>query len=666
MDFTGRIVLSMIEEDNTQRAYFRIRPLLSTDGPLSRQDIDQLPDEGYLRIVPDKNEQHTFKERMRELGTLCVLDLYNIPADTVKIRSNKNYSPQRGENNQYIVYSDAVQAVPQTVFYEVITAEMGDKAKIAQSGTPLCYVRYGGRIYGPVSRGTGLEQEGAGQLPPDSEGIYEVTMPDGAQRLFYCPRSENKTVKAAPQSEQETDRQEIPQEENQPKLSGMPLYQTVARRQSPQRRAHNPLIEAVDQQMRAGRVEAPGAVLSAGAATRQVETPMETFKRALGVLWPMQDMQRQAVAHMLSMTGVQNILNQQLAGRGTDAVTAAMNSQIQDLEAERLSLIMQLDSAKKQLSSLKKEALEQLTREEEEQLRRVRQEIADARADMEKVNAARAKLLEERDAIVSEMTQSDSLQMTAPIGGYADLNTLCERVCACLKAKGAVCSWDDAVHLLTLYCVCDGQMELQSDTPSDALAAAEALAGALGAACIYDEGGRKVHVQAGGDGCRLLVSHESVRKTAAYVRVLVALPDENKPQAADADYAVSPWPVAYLQTGEGWKQEEMPPCPPVKESVVREAVLRQSVEPPRAALKLIDDVDKALQETHAKLPQNVRRAMYAYLSAAAVHMEGGAAKAMDYAVSAWIVPHLKRHPEAASQVKTLCGGLPRTLALLSR
>ena len=75
MDFSGKIVLSFIEEDNVQRAYFRIRPLLTGEGALTKQDIDALPDDGYLRIVPDKNEQHTFKDRMRSLGYLCVLDL---------------------------------------------------------------------------------------------------------------------------------------------------------------------------------------------------------------------------------------------------------------------------------------------------------------------------------------------------------------------------------------------------------------------------------------------------------------------------------------------------------------------------------------------------------------------------------------------------------------
>ena len=177
MDFSGRIILSFVEEDNIQRAYFRVRPLLTEDGALTQADIDALPDEGYLRVVPDKNEQHTFKDRMREMGMLCVLDLYNLPSDAVKIRNNKNYSPQRGENNQFIVYSDAVQSIPQQLFYEVISAETGEKEKISRAATPFCYLRSGGKIYGPVSRATGLEQEGAAPLAPDSEGIYAVTLP---------------------------------------------------------------------------------------------------------------------------------------------------------------------------------------------------------------------------------------------------------------------------------------------------------------------------------------------------------------------------------------------------------------------------------------------------------------------------------------------------------
>ena len=483
MDFSGRIVLSFIEEDNIQRAYFRIRPLLTEDGALTQADIDALPDEGYLRVVPDKNEQHTFKERMRDLGMLCVLDLYNLPADAVKIRTNKNYAPQRGENNQYIVYSDAVQAVPQHVFYEVITAENGEKEKIGRAVTPLCYLRSGGRIYGPVSRATGLEQEGAAQLPPDSQGIYAVTLPDGAEKLFYWPRRESPAERpAAEPAEDAQSEEERPAPEAPQRLSGMPLYQTVARRAAMPQRAHNPLVDAVGQQLRAGRVEAPGAVIAAGTSMRPVENPMDAFRHSLDKLWAMPDMQRQAAAHFLSMTGVQNILDQQLCSRGSDAVTRAMNSQIQDLEAERLALLMQIESAQKNMAALRQEALSQASAAEKEALENARRKVDEARQDLETVDSQRSALLEERDRLLAEMEKADpdTLFVKAEVGGYAELDTLCQRVQQALAAAGLDCDKNDALHLLALLCVSPERIELLSVSAADALAGAKALASALG------------------------------------------------------------------------------------------------------------------------------------------------------------------------------------------
>ena len=663
MDFSGRIVLSFLEEDNIQRAYFRIRPLLMQQGPLSQQDIDALPDEGYLRIVPDKNEQHTFKDRMRELGSLCVLDLKHIPPEAIKIRSNKNYAPQRGEKNQYIVYSDAVQAVPQQLVYEVISAEVGDKEKLSHAGTAMCYVRSGGNIYGPVSRATGIAQEDAAQLAPDSPGIFAITMPDGAEKLFYWPEKEE-AVKAAPavkEMEQKPEIKEEPAEER--KLNGVPLYQTTARRQVAQR-AHNPLMDVVDQQMRAGRIEAPGAVLAGGAVARQVENPMEAYKRALGALWPVQEMQRQAVEHLLSMTGVQHILDQKLAGRGTDAVTHAMNSQIQDLEAERLSIIMQLERGKKNLAELRAEALGALTHDEQEKLNRIRRDIDAAREDVERINAARAQLIDERDALVAEMkaVAADALHLTPAIGGRVELKTLCERVQKCLLHAGIDCKWDDAVHLLTLLCICEGQLEISAPTAADSLDAAQALSCALGAAYAYDEDGfTPVRVHAGGDVFALVASHFARAAKAPYQRLLV---DNGMDQERAQVYKTAPWPVAHLAARSDWAEHPLPVCTPLSAEALHESVFRDKIDPPKAALKLMEDMAGALAQAGAPLAYKTRRRMFAYLSAASVHMEGGAATAIDYAVCAFVLPHVKAHGVPAEVLKALLGGLPHAAAML--
>ena len=93
MNLERELVFCFIEEDNIQRAYFRVRPLLTVSGDVQEEARKLWPDDGCLRIVPDRNEQHTFKDRMRTLGGYCTMDLRGIPADANKIRTNKNDRP---------------------------------------------------------------------------------------------------------------------------------------------------------------------------------------------------------------------------------------------------------------------------------------------------------------------------------------------------------------------------------------------------------------------------------------------------------------------------------------------------------------------------------------------------------------------------------------------
>jgi len=668
MDFSGRIILSYIEEDNIQRAYFRVRPLLTEEGEVPQPDIDALGDEGYLRVVPDKNEQHTFKERMRSLGALCVLDLCNLPPDVVKIRTNKNYAPQRGENNQFIVYSDAVQSIPQHLFYEVISAESGETDKISRSVTPMCYLRSGGKIHGPVSRVTGLEQEDAAPLPPDSNGIYAVVLPDGAEKLFYWPRTSH-PVERGPEDRLEEGLEFRPEAADTGRLTGMPLYQTVARRPSLPQRAHNPLMDAVGQQMRAGRVEAPGAVISAGTAMRPVENPMDAFRHSLETLWTMPDMQQQAVAHFLSMTGIQNILNRQLAGRGADAVTSAMNSQIQDLEAERLALLMQVEAARKNMADLRREAVAQAGENETETLRRLQQQADAVRRDMEQTEAARKKLLEERDALLAEMEKAGSgaLSVCAEIGGYADMQTLCDRVIKSLHAAGVECVRNDAVSMLTMVGIGTEQIELSAGSRADALGAARAFAASLGVQAAKALAGQAVQVRAGGDSLRMAVFAEGSAEGAQYLRLIAASGHpEASANASEAAYAWNPWPVVYLKSAEGFRFEKAPVCPPVKAEAVQDAVARSREELPEAALRLLEEIDGALQKAGAPLPCQVKTGLYDYLCCAAAYMDGGIAAALDWGISSWIVPHVRRSGIKGGVLLGLVQGLPKTMSLLER
>ncbi|MBR6029028.1 MAG: hypothetical protein IKP40_08050 [Clostridia bacterium] len=171
-------------------------PQLTSSGDVRAEAKTTWLDDGALRVVPDRNEQHTFKERMRGLGSWCVIDVTVFAPEASKIRTNKNYRPDRGENNQYIIYSDAVTAVPGRVFYEVIEgapASFADAARV--SITPRFYLREKDTYYGPVSR----ENPAMPQPAPEMEAaLYEFDAPDGKMHTVLCVASENLTGERRP------------------------------------------------------------------------------------------------------------------------------------------------------------------------------------------------------------------------------------------------------------------------------------------------------------------------------------------------------------------------------------------------------------------------------------------------------------------------------------
>ena len=188
MNLDRELILSCVEEDNIQRAYFRVHPLLTISGSVVEEAAQRWPDEGCLRIVPDRAEQHTFKERMRAMGGWCVVDLTVFPPEANKIRTNKNYHPDRGEINQFILYSDAVLSAPPCVFYEVLdgTAEaFGELA--AEAITPRFFIRADDTLFGPVDK---AQPALPGPAPEAEAMLYSINDLSGKAHTILCIASE--------------------------------------------------------------------------------------------------------------------------------------------------------------------------------------------------------------------------------------------------------------------------------------------------------------------------------------------------------------------------------------------------------------------------------------------------------------------------------------------
>lgn len=103
--------------------------------------------------MPDRAEQYHFKDRMRTLGSFCVMDLTHTTEEANKIRTNKNYNPAKGEHNQYILFSDAVKPLPDHSFFQVLDGKAEQAAALAsQAVTPLFYLKDDDTLYGPLPR----------------------------------------------------------------------------------------------------------------------------------------------------------------------------------------------------------------------------------------------------------------------------------------------------------------------------------------------------------------------------------------------------------------------------------------------------------------------------------------------------------------------------------
>ncbi len=681
MDFAGRMMFAFLEEDNTQRSLFRIRPLLTDLGAVSREEIDELADEGYIRVVPDKKEQYTFKERMRRLGGACALNLRDYAQDAAKIRPNRNYAPPRGENNRYVVYSDAVRELPEDLLYEVVP-----DLKAASSLTPRCYLRQGGRIQGPYGRTDGQPLGAALQIAPDSERLFAVTLPSGQERLFYWPAQA--PVPASLDAAREDARAPSEPEGSADMPGAGPkgpeeLQPAEGGRQLPARRQElfptpvavhpralpapvvNPLHEVVDRRVRQGRPEASGADASAAPTLHAVENPVERFGQDLETLWNGEETREQAVSRLIGMPGASQLICKIMIGEDGNPLFAAMKHQMQDMEAERLSLLMQVDRAKADLQAFRGEALEHASAQGKAELADLSREALEARKALADLSAQRGELALERDALLRQISGLDPcLPRLAPGAGRdCEPEIAAERVASALERAGFACARNDAWDLL-IHCALFPRVRISCPQEADALFAAETFCGALGAAFVrlhrpdqpfvfFPGGDAAAFVLCGGDG----------PLPEGCTRLIVAGgrgPQRDGPGGGAPD----PWPCVRLEPRSGWAMAETLRGEALNARQLNREIASRVYELPQPVLQLLASAEKALALQGIGLPAALRAGALNYLRPAAALLEGGVASAIDYAFRGFILPYALSRGADMEKLKPLMCGLPRSLSLL--
>lgn len=751
MNLDRSLIFSYLEEDNIQRAYFRVRPLLSLDGDVQQEALSLWPNEGGLRIVPDRNEQHTFKVRMRKLGSYCVIDLRNLPADAGKIRTNKNYKPERGEVNQYILYSDTVHEVPEHTYYQLLDGRKDDYVSLAkESITPLFYIREGDTLYGPVHK-SGTEQPQPAQEA--AAVMFDVKCPDGVMRSILCMEDEAPAGKevapaessvseepavvcAPPLQEKETpseDAAALPHElpigtnlqildqtkdheetlrqldkpvseganllrqnneglpltppaavHNAP-LSGTPLVRTplhVAAKPS-----KNHTQEIISNQWSVGKYEAPAQNLPVGTAMRAVDNPVQSACHALRNAWNTESAHEQLLDYILSLDGLLPQLESKLCGgQNVTVMQHILRSRLEDLEAERLTALCELDRAHRDVDAYKQELLASIAARLTRETNQLESNKENAQAQLDALKNEVNALTLQRDGLVAKVNELQShtlpeafsriaaeAQMTAPINGiplrmspisgqHIAGDQLIERLMGICAESACPIDRNTAIALLVLMAI-SPRIGVVSATTAALSTLIQNIAYAFGwqngYAHQYSAEQRPII------GARPVDSTPSVLATSlpnfAPINgaTKLTLSHDVRNLTQNAAYDVCQWPILML------------PALPFVPSAVMQDVLSVSQESINAFIskKAVSDaeLDAVLQPVLSMatpLNGSAHKALYRFVSICAGLMDGGLPVAADWGLLLWVIPNVKHDDHRCQAMKSQLDEFPLSLSKL--
>ena len=754
MNFDRSLIFAYLEEDNIQRAYFRVRPLLTLDGDVREEAASLWPNEGGLRIVPDRNEQHTFKSRMRTLGAYCVVDLRHQPPEAGKIRTNKNYRPDKGEINQFILYSDTVHELPPHTFYQLIDGPVQAFAESAVVAiTPRFYIRENDTLYGPIDKATPALPDPAAEA---AGMLFELPCPDGVTRRMLCMdkddacMAEPVTTKvsaevvtsdatpAAPAAvEKQEDKPEAPTEikdealpigqelhilKNDHEETLKELDQPVSasanllKASTPQFAAENPLPppsavpltgtplirtplhisaqqtknkvqEVVSKQWSVGKYEPPVENLPVGIRQRSVENPVEAACHYLGNAWRDTACRSQLTDYILSLDGAQRTLESKLCNGDTLTILQrVLRGQLQDLEAERLTALCELDRARKDVEAYKQELLSGLTNRIIRETEQLENKKLDAEKQVAQLKAAIQNLTLQRDALLAKVNELQTAQLPeaaaklaadlymcmpatgvplrlSPISGqFVDGEALISRFIDACNASGVKATRNGAIAALMLLAL-SPRIGIASATPSSVATLIRNIAAAMGWSGSFAQqytveqqpllGARPVDTTP----AVLLTSLPNYAPIPGVTRLTLNRNPTNL--IRNGAYDVSQWPVMILPA-----LPFIPELEPAASPVVSKDSLTALVQHPQTTDEQLDQVLGPVLKAALPLSGSAKKELYRFVSVCAGFMEGGLPSAVDWGIYLWIVPALERGSQQHMAVKALLDEYPRSLGRL--
>ena len=678
MDHHMQLLLCYLEEDNIQRAYFRAIPFMTQHGSIQAESLETWPDLGSLRIIPDRNEQIHFRDRMREIGPFCVIDVKEFGADAHKIRTNKNYAPDRGELNRYIVFSDAIRPIAGAVFCQVLEGGPDRAAELAaQSRTPYFYLKSADAWFGPIDVKAPDAPEPAAE--PAAQCAY--TAPDGRIYAFAAPAEEasgseeaepvlpigerleildsslshDETVaKLNVQPEETANRlaEAAPADETgaQPSdQAGTPLAHTADA--APVSRPRNLLQAVVSRQLSAGK----------GVPRENSEDLFSNACRALAQAWQNPNNTQKLTDSILSLPGMRAQLVGRMAAQHPSPLAEAMQRQLHELEAERLSALVQLDRANADLSAAVADAAARQQRDAGQALADLQVRADELRKTVDTIREEGNRLTAYRDSLSEEIRQlrtgvlPEALSAALAAAGPEVLNgmpavsrisgaplpagEIISRINQALQDSGLNAGRNTAASILALLTVCK-RLTIVCPTPAPLATLLRNIMAALGAeGCLRTVSGHAqrpmfhaempdpvpaVTIEAGCEAaepqeCCLTISLQSAMNEALSVPA----------------WRCATWPV--LSVG---------PLPVIPLTESRGTPVSVSQLKPADA-DAHSAILSPLLSAAAPISGEALMEMRQYIALCSEWMEGGLPSAVDHAVLLWLAPQMRQRQDQA-------------------
>lgn len=785
-DINGTVTLAYVEEDNKQRVIFRVIPLCTREGVSFHDASEDFPDEGSLRIVPDKREQSTFKERMRDISGLCAIHLVNDGAkELIKVRQNRNYAPDAGEKNKLAIYSDVVCEFAEDGCFEVV--QPGQDASGAL--TRKVIIQKNKVLYGPV-----LKEEAASvsldSLHPfgndrfllqniqndllgsrmiywDPEAIInwrqrrnamrrkekaeekaeldaamltasapavEETQPDTKPQQTVvrektveprkrAEKNEKAEKKETPDKTEKTEKDrvtentalpigtkldildqqltfdqqisrldqgigstanrltmdETPSEEEEPEIishfngtplvpSAKPITKSAARPES--------MHHVVEQQLFQNNEGENRSIY------RMVENPIDSLNRCLDYVWQNADMRSQAIEKLSENETFMRDMLQIFRRRGLNTqASAAAQEQLAEIEAERLSLLMQLDTAKQNAKQYREEAIASLSQ-------KLRAESEKLKNEIQSLEKTKKKLTDETQVLSQQNARQtidffsqnmqcmsgageERIMLSPVIGCHYEASELAEKLRVHMNESGYGINEDDAMGLLIYFSVND-TLCLCAATEADAARFAQVMLESFG-----------------------LQSVSGTILPESYVEVVSILPEDGQrtptvtiQSLGTESMSIYGHKTLYLATShqiENYSTAGLPAHPIVHvPTAIKRAFGRvedfQAVQP--ASLSsfmdirsdthpMLSEADKWFAELKARIEKEefaVPRAtlidMRRFIEVATRKVRGGFLAAADSAVCHWLVPAIRLGQIKPEHFASIVAGLPRAMRLL--